>query len=428
MHDPVLWPIAVSLSQQDWTLTAIHADLTSRLPRTLFRLVRPAARRLIADLPGSTTPDPATIFRVLRTMPLAAHLRDHARTTGTAPARVLTPTPFRPAAALAALPLPRLESADDLATFLAITPAMLTRLADLRGLSAHNPSPYARHYNLHRIPKSDGTLRQIEEPKPLLKSVQRRILHGILALVPPHSAAHGFIKGRSAVQAAAKHCAEPMVVCFDLKDFFPSIPFTRLYAIFRSLGYPRAVALPLTGLCTALPPTEARALSDGFRNRHLPQGAPTSPALANLSALRLDARLSGLARSLDATYTRYADDLTFSGDATIAPRLLRALPRIAAAEGFRLNPTKTRSLPAHASQKVTGIQVNHHVNLPRRDHDLLKAMIHRLQTTEDPAFLAHLSGRISWAEQLNPARAARLRARFDALFERKDVADAPPFP
>ncbi len=140
--------------------------------------------------------------------------------------------------------------------------------------------------------------------------------------------------------AAAKHCGEQMVLTFDLKDFFPNIGFREVYAIFRALGFPRPTALPLTAICTAWP-------NPVHNTRHLPQGAPTSPALANLAALRLDARLSGLARRFDATYTRYADDLTFSGDRTIAA-LLPIVPQIIRSEGFHPNPAKTRAQPAHA--------------------------------------------------------------------------------
>lgn len=411
MDDRALSCLAGSLSQQPWTAEAIKACLTRHLPPTLNRSIPAATRHLVAALPGSTSPDPGTIVKALRPSALADRLRELHRKTGEIVGPGWKTTPFRPAAALAALPIPRLETPDDLSDWLALSPDQLTMLADLRGLSAHNRNPYAQNYLHHRIPKSDGTQRLIEEPRALLKKVQRRILHGILDLVPPHPAAYGFTQGRSAVQAAAKHCAEQMVVAFDIKDFFPTIPFTKIYAIFRTLGFPRATALPLTGICTAWP-------NATFNTRHLAQGAPTSPALANLSALRLDARLHGLARHLDAAYTRYADDLAFSGASHIAATLLQAVPAILLSEGFHANPAKTRAQPAHASQIVTGIQVNRHLNLPRADYDHLKAMLHRLSLqpgAHDPAVLAHLDGRIQWAEQLNPARAARLRAAFDTL-------------
>lgn len=296
MRHPVLWSIAASLSRQAWSYDSIATHLTLHLPKPLSRLVPKAARVLRAALPRPVTPDAQTNYPVLSRMTLGQRLILHARQTGMDAAFSLTEPPFRPAETLANLPLARIATSAALAEWLAVPEAQLTRLADLCGLSARSADPFGPHDILHHIPKADGSLRLIEEPKPFLKHLQRRILSGMLDLIPPHASAFGFTKGRNVLQAAAKHCGEQMVVAFDLKDFFPSIGVARVLAIFRSLGYPRAVAMPLAGLCTALP-LLGHDLPDGFRNRHLPQVAPTSPALANLSAFRLD----GLARSLDAT-------------------------------------------------------------------------------------------------------------------------------
>ena len=121
-----------------------------------------------------------------------------------------------------------------------------------------------------------------------------------------------------------------------------------------------------------------------------------------------------------ATYTRYADDLTFSGPARIGPILRDAVPAILRGEGFAPNPAKTRLMPAQGAQIVTGVMVNRHVNLPRAEFDRLKAVLHHLARPDDPrrqdaGFLAALSGRIGWVEQINPARGAKLRARLVAL-------------
>jgi hypothetical protein len=144
-----------------------------------------------------------------------------------------------------------------------------------------------------------------------------------------------------------------VVVRLDLEDFFASVEARRIYGIFRGAGYPEAVAHALTGLTTnavpaaqwhAMPrprdPREIAAhhvLGRRLATPHLPQGAPTSPALANLAAHALDRRLLGLG----ATYSRYADDLTFSGSHRIRG-LLPAIAAIARDEGFRVNPRKTR--------------------------------------------------------------------------------------
>jgi RNA-directed DNA polymerase len=387
--DTVFQPLAASLAQCDWTRPAVEHHLRQRLPRSWPRTPVHLARFLLDAFPGPTAPDAALLSAALAASPAAPRLLAHARKTGSHPAPWLIPPVFRPIPALADLPLPALATPDELADWLALPPEQLIRFTDPHGLSARNPVHFARHYHCHLIPKRDGTLRLIEEPKPLMKRLQRRILHGLLDHVPVHPAAHGFVRGRNCITAAAGHAGEAVVLSFDLADFFPSISRAHLYATFRALGYPRAVARALTDLTTAITPpdvlqTPHLAARPLLQHRHLPQGAPTSPALANLAAFRLDQRLAALARRLEARYTRYADDLTFSGDPHIAKILARAVPEIAHAEGFRLNPSKTRTATQAQRQTVTGLTVNAHVNIPRADYDRLKATLHHLSRPEDP--------------------------------------------
>jgi hypothetical protein len=267
-------------------------------------------------------------------------------------------------------------------------------------------------------------------------AIQRRILHEILDLVPPHHCAHGFVAGRSCLGAAQIHAGESIVVAADLKSFFLNTRLSRVHATFRSLGYPAAVARLLTGLCSSATPRSVFARLPAanrhdrtqriYRSPHLPQGAPTSPNLANLAAWRLDARLFGVAKSFNANYTRYADDLAFSGDAAFAGRIksfLGAVEDIVRDEGFVLNAAKTRVMRRGTRQKITGIVVNDHVNVPRAAFDALKATLHNCIKNGSAAenrgglrdFRAHLDGRISWVENVNPARAKRLRRMFDAI-------------
>ncbi|MES2435730.1 MAG: reverse transcriptase family protein [Pseudomonadota bacterium] len=420
-NQAILAPLAASLAQLDWTEAALRQHLQQRLPGNQPARAAALARALLHVYPKATAPDAAQILHLLLHSPAGKAVLTHARRYKVQPTHSLTPPQFQPIPTLADLALPALHTEADLADWLAITPDQLTRFADLRGLSARTDSPWAPHYIPHLIPKSNGQLRLIEEPKPFLKRLHRRILTGILNHIPPHPAAYGFTQNRNCIQGAARHAAEQMVVTFDLAHFFPSLNFPRIYALFRSLGYPAQTARALAGLTTAITPshiltTANLAARDPLSNRHLPQGAPTSPALANLIAHQFDRRLNGLARSLGATYTRYADDLTFSGDARIANILLRAVPEIANQQGFRLNTTKTRAQPRHCRQTVTGLSVNQTVNPPRENYDLLKATIHHLARTDDPRrhdrnFLAQLSGRIAWVEQVNPAKGAKLRDR-----------------
>jgi retron-type reverse transcriptase len=415
----VLMPLATGLAQLDWTVWDIQQHLERRLPAALAKSTRALAEDLIRAFPASVAPDVVHITQHLLHSAAASGLRRYAKRTGAQTHLTTEPPKFRPAPAFAPFGLPSLASPADLADWLALSPAQLSRFSDCLGLSARAGGPFAPHYRHHMHLKSDGQLRLLEEPKPVLKRLQRRILQDMLNLVPPHAAAYGFCPGKNAVMAAARHVGEAMVVSFDLSGFFPSIAQNRVYALYRRMGYPSAVAKHLTGLSTAITPpqilaTPDLAARDALSSRHLPQGAPTSPALANLVAYSLDVRLEGLARRIGAIYTRYADDLSFSGDLAIAPALRRAVPDIVRDCGFALNPAKTRMQPAHARQMVTGIVVNQHVNLPRQDYDLLKATIHHLRRTDDPrradaTFLAQLAGRIGWVEQVNPVKGARLR-------------------
>jgi hypothetical protein len=287
----------------------------------------------------------------------------------------------------------------------------------------------AAHYIYRWIDKRSGGRRLIEAPKPKLKRVQWRILEGILNKVPPHMAAHGFVTGRSISTNARPHVGQRVVLKFDLENFYPNVSFNRVVAIFRSLGYCREAAIWLGRLTTTtlpyafdselvIPPEIGPYLG-----RRLPQGAPTSPALANLSAFSLDLRLSGLARTFGANYTRYADDLTFSGDERFLKSLAVFIPlvkQIVKSERFRIHRRKIRVLRDNQRQTVAGVVVNSHLNVSRREFDRLKAIltncIRRGASTQNHErhehFAASLLGRIAHVAQLNPARGEKLRALY----------------
>ncbi|MFL6629840.1 MAG: reverse transcriptase domain-containing protein [Vitreoscilla sp.] len=163
-----------------------------------------------------------------------------------------------------------------------------------------------------------------------------------------------------------------------------------------------------------------------LRDAHLPQGAPTAAALANLCAFRLDVRIAALARALGARYTRYADDIVLSGDAGLlraADHVEARLGAFALDEGFALNHRKTRRITRARRQQVCNIVVNARPNLPRDEFDRLKAQLHPCATRGAaaqnraglPDWEQHLRGRVAWAEQLNPHKARRLRRLLDAI-------------
>jgi hypothetical protein len=346
---------------------------------------------------------------------------------------------MQPRGIFVSLPLPPLDSIAGLAAWLRLDIAELEWFADLKGLSARSPQRALRHYKPIVLAKRSGDIRLIEAPKVRLKHIQRQILTGILDLIPPHPAAHGFLKHRSIRSYVAPHIARAAVLRMDLRCFFPSIRRSRVQAIFRTFGYPGHVAEMLGALCTTSTPPHiwrtcgvdctaaqlqiARSL---HRPSHLPQGAPTSPAIANLCCWRLDQRLAGLARSADATYTRYADDLAFSGDADFTRRSDRFSIHVAAIaleEGFAVNHHKTRFMRQGVRQHLAGLTTNHHPNISRRDFDQLKATltncIHHGPASQNreshPDFRTHLAGRIGFVEMINPSKAARLRRIFNQI-------------
>jgi hypothetical protein len=289
------------------------------------------------------------------------------------------------------------------------------------------------------MPKPSGSVRLIESPKRRLKKLQQEILTGILDQVPPHTAAHGFVKGRSVKTFVAPHVNRDVVLRMDLRDFFVSIGGVRVQTIFRTLGYPEHVANRLGGICTNATPLEAWSkpglgidpaeiweLRTRYARPHLPQGAPTSPALANICAFRLDCRLAGLAKTEQAEYTRYADDLAFSGDRTFASKIDRFAAHVAAVvmeQGYKVHHRKTRVMRPGVRQHLAGVVVNRHPNVTRADFDRLKATLTNCvrlgpdsQNREaHPAFRAHLEGRVAHVAMINPEKAKRLGVLLDQV-------------
>ena len=338
-------------------------------------------------------------------------------------------------------PVVELDTKADLAALLELEPSRLDWLADVRGLERTVETEQLRNYRYAWLPRPGAPPRVLEQPKSMLKAAHRRVLRAVLDWIPAHEAAHGFVPGRSARSHAAAHTGEATVLRLDLEDYFASVTAGRVYGIFRTAGYPEAVAHALTALCTnvvpraewaALPRPAQPLLASHWRlgrrlaTPHLPQGAPTSPALASLATFTLDRRLTGLATAFGARYTRYADDLAFSGDARLRARtgrLATLAGEIARDEGFLLNAAKTRVMPSSTRQRLCGIVVNEHPNVARAEYDLLKAILHdaarygpaAANRAGHPQFRAHLLGRIAWVEQLNPARGRRLRERFEAI-------------
>jgi hypothetical protein len=316
--------------------------------------------------------------------------------------------------ALAARGLPILHDGPGLAQ------AMGIELGQLRWLSYHRRGATLVHYHRYGIPKKTGGIRAISAPKPKLARCQRWILEHVLAALPVTAQAHGFVPQRSCVSNARQHIGRAVLLNLDLKDFFPSFGYARVRGLFRSLGYSGQVASLLALLCTE-PPRIAAAIADDPRQRvfHvalgervLPQGACTSPAITNLICRGLDARLQGLAQRHGFTYTRYADDLSFSGDDRGAlGRLLAGIRHVLRAEGLVEHPDKTHIMGQGRRQEVTGLVVNRGLGLRREDKRRLRAILHNcaqhgLQSQNrdgHPNFANYLRGWVAYALMVEPA-------------------------
>jgi len=330
-------------------------------------------------------------------------------------------------------PLPDLGA---LARLLDLDTGELAWFADARILERQAREPL-RHYRWSARPTRDG-VRLLAAPKPRLKEIQRRLLRHVLAPITLHPAAHGGVPGRSVASALAPHAGAQVVIRADLEMFFAAIPARRVYGVLRTAGYPEAVGYAITGLCTTVIPRAVwqaikppagldrhRRLGQSLAVPHLPQGAPTSPALANLVAFSLDRRLSGLARAFGAEYTRYVDDLTFSGGSRLRSArsaFVEQLAAITADEGFRLVEAKTVALGASGRQQAFGAVLNHHPTLSRPERDALRALLHncavhgwRSQARGRDGFPAHVLGRIGHLSGLDPVLGAKLRDRYDRI-------------
>ena len=221
-------------------------------------------------------------------------------------------------------------------------------LASLVGLQTtevckmiETPEKYYRHFF---IPKRHGGSREISAPYPSLMSAQEWIYREIL--LPRYECAPcatGFVPGKSIKDNAQPHCGNRVVLQMDLKDFFPSITLNRVINVFRYQGYYNQMAYYLAAL----------SCKDGV----LPQGAPTSPMLSNIIAGRMDKRLMGLCEKFSITYTRYADDLTFSGE-HIGRSFIRLVTEIIQSEGFQVNESKTKLLKDNARKIITGVSIS----------------------------------------------------------------------
>lgn len=326
------------------------------------------------------------------------------------------------------LDLPALSTPAELAAALKIS------IKQLRWLAFHTEVASRTHYIQFTVPKRSGGLRTLSAPHRKLAKVQQWILRTILDKLATQPAAHGFVKSRSILTNAREHAGKQIVVNCDLENFFPTITFPRVRAVFQRCGYSPAVATLLALLCTEAPRKQVQYAGQTYyvaiAARGLPQGACTSPALSNQVARRLDKRLQGIATKLNLAYTRYADDLTFSGNEEFQERtgyLLARIRHIAQDEGFAVNEAKSRILRRNTSQEVTGLVVNERPKVPRKTVRRLRAILHGARKTGLAAqnregrthFHSWLRGMISFVAMSQPALGVKLQTEMAELLTKE---------
>ena len=239
--------------------------------------------------------------------------------------------------------------------------------------------PTASRYKSFTIHKKNGQPRLIEAPIKPIRVMQRRLADVLIEIYRPRQAVYGFVRQRGITRNAENHCKRPWVLNFDLKDFFHSVHFGRVLAIFQGwrFKFPREVAVAIAHLCC--------------HDRRLPQGAPTSPILSNIACDRLDAEMISFARLHGCRYTRYSDDITISTTRRELPAsvVVRAsneravisdlIATIVDRNKFTINRDKTKLHHRKKRQEVTGLTVNIKPNVTRTFIRQVRAMLHAWQ-------------------------------------------------
>lgn len=253
-------------------------------------------------------------------------------------------------------------------------------------------------YRVFEISKKSGGKRQIAEPLPSLKEIQKWILHNVLVKMEVSPYAKAYIKGKSIKDNVRFHRNQEMVLSLDIHDFFGSLSSKLVYEKFVEVGYNEDVAMMFTGLCCL--------------NGSLPQGAPTSAMLSNVLMKPFDDAIAAYTVKRKIRYTRYADDMTFSGvfDCVDLIRYVRGNLKLL---NLKLNKDKTRLRKQGQQQEVTGVVVNHHPQMSKKTRKEIRKNIHYIKKygveshlehigENRQNYLQHLQGVIGYALFINP--------------------------
>ncbi len=313
----------------------------------------------------------------------------------------------------------------------ALAASMEVPIGELKFLAYNRKVSKTSHYKRFFMKKKSGGQRLISAPMPRLKRLQYWILHSILYKIQVHDCVHGFVPNRSIKTNAEPHLGQEVVVNIDLKDFFPTVTHARVQGLFSNLGYSKQIASIFSLLSTE--PEIQQANLDGEKwfihqgERHLPQGAPTSPAITNLICYRLDRRIFGATQKLGFNYTRYADDITLSASGESVSdicRLIWQIRKIIEEEGFNFHPDKFRIMRKGRRQEVTGLVVNEKLGINRQTLRNFKALLHQIEKTgiegknwqgKTTNLLNSIQGYADFVAMVVPAKGQALQERVKAI-------------
>ncbi|GAA0479907.1 retron St85 family RNA-directed DNA polymerase [Alkalibacterium sp. m-11] len=262
---------------------------------------------------------------------------------------------------------------------------------------AYSPNSF---YRTFQIKKYNGNKRTISEPLPLLKDIQKWILTEILEQIEVSKFAKAYISNVSLKENARFHKNKKIVLKLDIKNFFGSFQKVDVFKLFKELGYSKDVATTLTNLCVL--------------KGSLPQGASTSPYLSNILMKSFDTAVSKYCINRKIMYTRYADDMTFSGEFNIS-KLIKFIRSELKTRSMELNEKKTRTMYPHQRQEVTGITVNKKMQISKSKKNNIRLEVYYIEklginnhiknissTLSPEMYLKSLLGKVEYGLFINP--------------------------
>jgi len=295
--------------------------------------------------------------------------------------------------------LPVMQSIEDLAKHARLS------IEKIRYLSVRTEFIYLTY----ELPKTNGKTREIAQPSRELKAIQSWILRNILDKLSPSIYSKGFEKGTSILDNAFPHIGSTFVLTIDLENFFPTVKASKVFTLFKSVGYNKEMCVLLTNLCV-------------FKGG-LPQGAPTSPKLSNLICDKLDSRINGYAGPKGIVYTRYADDITLS--ANNIQKLQKAkdfIGTIISDENFKINKSKTKLCGTKRQKIITGLVLSESsAGIGRVKLREIRAKIHHAFVGKHNEF-DHINGLLSFTYSVDKSSYKKLYRFIDKM--NKDYPDS----